>query len=900
MPYPIKNSFYVLSGINVKLSNTYMINVNTGQSVISNGKDYETGPINIISQFSDRLYAMAPNDIAMEKLQVCMFGAKNTYLGYRNVEAGKVIELDKNTQYVICNINHKLDFTNLKREDRDKLIIRIWIYTGKECVPHYKSIKKKYKKENTQIFFRESIDGKISLFAKDYEHIMAQSLESKFIFTISRNSKVISLNQFTKTDCKIDFARKKIEPKLSPVDQYSNILDKYDNTYDLIKCSPAITPLTLTKRMAYQIYIKGGKTISTFANGIYYEDEVKEQIDDENALKRKYFFALNKTFTEISISSLTGFSSTINGTYKLSEDRKVWIKTDFTAFIRLYTKSIYNPNQIYNLSDGNLRAAGQGAQGFHKLWKIELYSGRVPDDMKDDTAWDDPIMKSNFASLVYTSDRWYYLDELRLTAGAEYPMSQSGDWPSGDIFPKFNLGNEVIEYKAFARVLADVDKVTIGGTSYNLKDLPYDDFAVDRANYKKCIGIIALDIMQSSNTVDTPTKFGMNDYGNYFTSNSISYVTSGKPMPVCRSSWANTSIWAFFGNEIVGDVNEPLFRKTYTLKDAYSIGAVIKALLLKIDPSIKHEETEEYSKFLYAQDSPLMFDYARSGCRLYITPKSNVLKGNYDQAAQKAEISFKQLMNVLRDCFRCYWFIEDGKLKIEHISYFLNGRTYHSSEISSQIQANYKVDKFNRKSALYFQGELSFTKEDLSSRYEFAWMDDSSELFEDAAIDVNSNYIQKDKTENINSELFSTDIDLMLLAPNKFSNDGFVLLVAKDKKVPIVGVSDLRDDEYAHLYSAKIQNYLASWLYLIRYYMYDMPAENISYNRAPEADAYRVQGVKRCLSYDIDLQSKELENIDLYKPISTSLGNGFINSISLNIDTDKADISLLYQPKALS
>ena len=82
--------------------------------------------------------------------------------------------------------------------------------------------------------------------------------------------------------------------------------------------------------------------------------------------------------------------------------------------------------------------------------------------------------------------------------------------------------------------------------------------------------------------------------------------------------------------------------------------------------------------------------------------------------------------------------------------------------------------------------------------------------------------------------------------------------------------------------------------------MYDMPAEYISYNRAPKADAYKVRGVKRCLSYDISLQSKELENIDLYKPISTSLGNGIINSISLNIDTDKADISLLYQPKALS
>ena len=35
--------------------------------------------------------------------------------------------------------------------------------------PHYKSLKKQYKKESNQMFFRESIDGKINLFGKDYE-----------------------------------------------------------------------------------------------------------------------------------------------------------------------------------------------------------------------------------------------------------------------------------------------------------------------------------------------------------------------------------------------------------------------------------------------------------------------------------------------------------------------------------------------------------------------------------------------------------------------------------------------------------------------------------------------------------------------------------------------------------
>ena len=40
-------------------------------------------------------------------------------------------------------------------------------------------------------------------------------------------------------------------------------------------------------------------------------------------------------------------------------------------------------------------------------------------------------------------------------------------------------------------------------------------------------------------------------------------------------------------------------------------------------------------------------------------------------------------------------------------------------------------------------------------------MDDSTDTFEDMEIDVKSLYIQSDKTEEINSEVFSTDIDLM-------------------------------------------------------------------------------------------------------------------------------------------
>ena len=369
------------------------------------------------------------------------------------------------------------------------------------------------------------------------------------------------------------------------------------------------------------------------------------------------------------------------------------------------------------------------------------------------------------------------------------------------------------------------------------------------------------------------------------------------PVPISRSSWANTSIWAIIPDE--WSSFESQFRTQFTLKDAFSLADTIKALLHKIDPLVKFEATAEYSRFFYEGDTstPIIpFDGSRIGYVPFIAPKSNVLKGNYDQAAQKAEITFEQLMNMLRDCFRCYWYIDDSnRLRIEHVSYFMKGLSYTSPGL--QFDLTKKYDKFNKKTVLYAQEATSYSKDDLNSRYEFSWMDDSTDTFEDMEIDVKSLYIQSDKTEEVNSEAFSTDIDLMLYAPDKFSEDGFALMMADKNtgRVPIAAVSGLRDDEYIYTYSVTPQNYLCSWLYLARYYMLDMPAYHIEYTRAPSADAYRVTGIKQCMQQDIEFQTDE--KIDLNKAIKTSVGTGIIDSLSVNIDTHLISATLVYSPK---
>src|SRR5699024_9226093 len=142
-------------------------------------------------------------------------------------------------------------------------------------------------------------------------------------------------------------------------------------------------------------------------------------------------------------------------------------------------------------------------------------------------------------------------------------------------------------------------------------------------------------------------------------------------------------------------------------------------------------------------------------------------KGIYDEPATKAPITFENLMNMLRDCFKCYWYIENGKLKIEHIWYFMNGRSY--GQTQNGLDLTNTVNAINSKAYSYGQNNFEYDKSDLSGRYEFGWMDDCTDLYDGFPINVDAVYVQSDKTENITIDNFSSDIDLMLLTPNSFS-----------------------------------------------------------------------------------------------------------------------------------
>ena len=713
-----------------------------------------------------------------------------------------------------------------------------------EVRPHYKELNKKYAKESGQEFFRISLDGKINLFGTDYEIVSQSNIEDQLVFIIdkynSTSKKWVEYyrGEFSKTDCKFDHDKKKCELKTTAVDGYTEVMNKYENTYDLIKLAPEISKINLHKRSLMQVYISGANSITNFFGGIYWEDDVNEAIDDYDTLVNKYYFSYIKAGNEFYVRG-AGISD-VNGVYA-------------------------------------------GTNGYWSCWNgYTCYMG-TDTPMTEAYIY---IKRNSDGTVLYQSvKQWMFTNAGNCYIGRENIEMVNVSNPSD----KFTIESPFV-YHIYQRLLCDVDTVEDSEGVKNTYDLPPDDFVTDNRNYKKCIGLKGGLFFCTSRTVDEPTRYGVNDYGQYFTNQFIPSTSGlGRPLPISRNSWANASLWYVYEDYTYKYFEERL-RKRYTLKDSYSIGAAIKAILKKIDPNITHEPTSEYSQFLYGSSNPLGMERFY----VYITQKTNILKGDYDRPAQKAEASLEELMKMLRDCFRCYWYIEDNKFKIEHIYFFMNGGSY-SGKSNYQLDFTKLTDQFNKKLSSYFQSEIEYDKSDLNQRYEFAWMDDVTDLFGGNTIDVKSNYIQKDKTEEINIGQFSSDVDYMLFNPSNFSEDGFALLCpvknGSTLELPIITVNGLVD-ENKDIYTAVAQNWYASWIYLQNFYLWDMPAYNIESN---VLNYLYARDIKKCMKHTIEFPTEE--DPDELELIKTAFGNGKIDEISIGLDTRIAKVNLLYRPE---
>lgn len=835
----------------------------------------------------------------------------------------EVITLNASTTHIIINF--------LAYDDEPfKHAKGSWFYVGRTVNPHYKSINIKTEKKSgySEVAAREVIDGKITLHGDDFDLIAKSNPSQDHIFLIEYGfgKKKRSSFTFRKADCKLDHFTKSVELKLDSNDQYSALLDAFDEELDLIRLAPAITPMRLCKRPIYQIYTGGRKSLTTICSGSYYESEiVGEEQWDSNVLNRKYGFTKNAETVEINIENV---DESINGLYTGNPLTNEYLRGG-KGYIHIEKVASKGDSFAYNLNSLKLKhevvggsslngvtwAYGNRSEYYHTtgggsplahtyfdLYRMHIYSG---------TPEGEHSLLYSSRYLIFNTDNTGGLGGF-VSKGKFEMRKVIGSAATKD---SFMLSDFSTVDTIYSRVLTGpgVKTVQNDGKEKTTYELLPNDFAYRKGNYKRFIGLenhAFYSIRQSSITTTEPTKYGINDAKQYFTSNIFPYTaamsTVGHPIPVNRSTWGNTSIWAFVDNPwhyfSAGDKNvvnelEYRLRDYYTINDTYLIQDVIKAILKKVAPNISHEGTPEYSQFLYSETSPLgVIDKQRAGMALHIIPKSNVLKGNYDQAAQRAIISLKKLFDFLSKAFRCEWYIDDqNRLHIEHVSYFLNGMSYDENNPNSELNLLTKSDNFNKKSVLYDQAQVEYALSEIPRKTTFKFSENSSEVFSGMSIEVQQGGLcDKSKTVEITLDSFSADIDYMLSFPEEFSNDGFVFAWA-DKtshEVPIPIFKNVKDDEYTETYVMDPQNGLCSWLYMQRYYLYET-ADNIELSSLSN-NAMRPMRAVDAMTQKIRIQTQQYINV--YGSVKTQFGVGRIMSTSTDIDTGVTTLELKYKP----
>jgi len=705
-----------------------------------------------------------------------------------------------------------------------------------QAFPIYKDdLAKDFEKESNQEFFRAKLSGKLTFQRDDYTFIVSKAFDTQFVLEI-----FISYNAgqswtsywrgtFWKTDCDFDGDAETVVVQPTVWDQYNDVLAGMDKEYNLIELAPEIVPVKADKRPMIQVYVPGQSVIGCFLSGMWWEQEAEPE-SDETKLVNDFKFSLNKVFTIADVSgSMSPQLPALFGKSFLGDARFNPREMGTQEFTGTEYKLVY--------------AYYGGSGGSQYSWTIVRISDNV-------SLWRYAVNNQYPPELPHN---------VTLT-----PVSNSGATGNVTLY--------VHDMPVYSRYVLDTPTIS-GLQTY---PIPADDIVENNRNYTRVIGYYFPDtIYFSTSLTSTPNQWGLYQPGQYYQPPYLYW--SPELFPVARNAWGRVSIWFTF--YAFDWIVEESGRQSFTIRHAYPLSSVISVLLAKIAPGITHEATTDYSQFLYGTN---LVGITQT---LLITPKSNLVTAGYDQPAQKAPITLKNVLDMLRDCFRCYWFIdEQNRFRVEHIQYFRNGGSYSGSPVVGIDLTTQKVPR-NGKEWAFARDQYKFDKPEMAARYQFGWMDDVTQLFEGFPIDIISKYVNPDNIEQIDISKFTSDIDYILLNPGDVSKDGFVLLAAIVQSgqyvLPYYNYVVDSNDHY-------LQNAYVAFCILQQYYAFDMPAYQYEIN-GEQMYAYGIKKLK-----NQTLRFPVLNDPDLVQLVKTNLGNGMIEKMSVNLSSRNANATLKY------
>jgi len=798
-------------------------------------------------------------------------------------------------------------------------------FTLTEVNPYYDAnLDKEFNIEPNQKFFRETLTGKLTFVGADFHLVNDKPFAHQYRIQIDKLLEDGSyqdewfVGEFTKTDFSlVDLDQEIIEVTPKPKDKYKNIVDSLDKEFDLIELSPDVSQVKIALQPLIQIYTALSGVVTNILSGIQFETPVSTPTLNFTQLTNDFKFELNKTlvFVPGEASLLT---PDVSGEYQeniyASNDNQFQLVTIGFADVA-FPLQTDDPD---GLAESNfvVPASTLTDEDFLSIWSTggknfeyigtQMISG-VPNlgfrGLDGDTAAATGTLThvsgaTNTADLIYTNydntfvvQRWGMFHAVPPSGPSQYlflaPM-QEGLAFQNDGFSTFKrsalfspINGSTGSFKVFVETL--YTRVLTNAASFDGNatfDIPEEDIISSHGRYSKVVGLDYLGYQLADDNQLTSDKYGRfsEDAANYADQYFIkpTVVTTGQMIPLQLSEWSEASLWILYtptlqalqasGNEI------------YTLNHAYRLSSVVKSFLREIDPSLTHEEDVDHSEFFYSVNA------IRSILTVpLISPKSNLISGNYDKPARKAKIRFADITNLLRDFYQVYFYItSDNKFKLEAVDFFDRGLTYTGQNINTDLTT--LLEAKTKKAWSYKDRKFTYLKTELPELIKHSWMDSVSQPFEGTSIKMLSPYVDKGNFDERSMSRFTSDVDYIHAQSGSISTDGFAffeaVLVDNELELPFLALT-VDSDDYT------LQNGYASMFFAhLKYWLFDLPANDVNLNYEDKT----ATTIKKTKIQEIEYPSTE--DLDPLKLLISSLGTGSISKMTINLSTGSVKINL--------
>ena len=691
-------------------------------------------------------------------------------------------------------------------------------------------------KESNQEFFRRTLNSPIVFVGSEFSTIASANIETEFVVRIERAGETYWTGVFHKTDCTLDYDAKTASVTPSVKDDYNKILSALDKEYNFDNLNIARERMKYDIRPKAQIYIQGADVITELIGNVGYEKSVNETGLSVQQLIQDEHFTPVKQIIDINIDDYPPVL------------HPELVQRFFPVIS--YELDTSQEGIVYTGTCGRVNSIGRMCEFYLELDHayIELYTAEWRpyfNYFKFNVMYD--------GSIVQTIETEYNNEQtLKIT-----------DIASGDITYIARNG------KVF------LSRVIVGSTSIQGHTVyPLSSTLTTEIQYKGAISYVINQFDFGTDLTTSITKYGLYDSTQYY--NSLPSIL-GDFFPIMRSQWERFSIWYPYGG--VSSAIDMMFRVQNEI-DGYLLWGVIKSLLDASSVSLTFDGTEQSSEFLFGTNRPIL---AADLCFMLYRKRDFVDRSSKMDNEEVEKLSLKNIFEFLRDAFRAYWFVDNGRLRIEHIQYFINGGSY-STPASPGIDLTEIMSKTG-KNWSFGQNVVKYDKVMMPERYEFGWADNVTELFTGLPLNIVSGFVEKGRVESVNIQKITTDIDYILSNPTEIAKSGFIafgaILSNNEYKVAYYNY------EYAPHEYIVLQNGYLAFIYLYKMYLYDLPAQKYRIGDGAQQNAY---GVRKGMTQEISFPSPDDPNTD--ELIRTQIGDGKIEKLTVNLSSRAASATI--------